>query len=166
MGPEPYSLAIIIAESMGSFAFRNVHIDATDIDEQDTFGKIIEEGTYPAEQVKRIPPDIFSKYFVPAAQEGCHRIIDTIRQCIHFQRHDLRSLKPIGVGYHLIVCKNVLLHFQPHERTDVIRMFHSALAPGGYFATEQTQKIPEELERLFSQVSPEGQLYKKLEAQA
>ena len=163
MGPEPYSLAIVIAESMGHFAFRNVRIDATDIDEQDTFGKIIEEGVYPAEQVKRIPPEIFSKYFVPAGLEGHHRIVDTIRQSVHFQRHDLCSLKPIGAGYHLILCKNVLLHFLPHERTQVIRMFHSVLAPGGFFGTEQTQKLPEELAHLFSQVSPEAQLFKKVE---
>jgi chemotaxis protein methyltransferase CheR len=165
MGPEPYSLAMIIAEKMGHFAFRNVRIDATDIDEQEVFGKTIEEGTYPEDQVKRIPPDIFSKYFVPAA-DGYHRIVDKIRESVHFQRHDLRSLKPIGTGYHLILCKNVLLHLQPEERVEVIKMFHSALAPGGYFATEQTQKIPDKIAHLFSQVSPEGQLFKKLEARA
>jgi chemotaxis protein methyltransferase CheR len=126
------------------------------------FEKIIKEAVYPAEQVKRIPPEIFSKYFVPASMEGHHRVIDTIRERIHFQKHDLRSLKPIGEGYHLILCKNVLLHFQPQERTEVIRMFHSALAPGGYFATEQTQKMPEELRDHFVQVSPEGQLFKKI----
>jgi chemotaxis protein methyltransferase CheR len=162
MGPEPYSLAIVIAESMGRFAFRNVHIDATDIDEQDSFGKIIREGVYPEEQVKRIPPEIFAKYFVPAEQGGHHRVIDTIRQSVHFQRHDLLSLKPIGTEFHLILCKNVLLHFQAHERTEVVRMFHSVLAPGGYFGTEQTQKLPPELEHLFAQVSPEAQLYKKV----
>jgi chemotaxis protein methyltransferase CheR len=163
MGPEPYTLAIVIAEKMGRFAFRNVRIDATDIDEQEVFGKTIDDGQYPEEQVKRIPPDIFAKYFVPAEKAGFHRVVDTIRQSIHFQRHDLQSLKAIGTGYHLILCKNVLLHFQPHERIEVIKMFHSALAPGGYFATEATQKMPEELKARFTQVSPEGQLYRKVE---
>ncbi len=166
MGPEPYSLAIVLAESMGHFAFRNVHIEATDYEEQENFGKIIEMGVYPADQVQRIPPEIFSKYFVPAEQEGQFRIIDSIRQSIHFQKHDLLSLKPIGEGFHLIVCKNVLLHFQPAERTKVIRMFHSALAPGGYLATERTQEMPEELSGHFHQISPEGQLFEKMEIAA
>ena len=166
MGPEPYSLAITLAESMGHFAFRNIHIDATDIDEQEDFGKTIESGVYPQDQVQRIPADIFAKYFVPAEQEGFFRIIDPVRQAIHFQRHDLLTLKPIGEGFHLIVCKNVLLHFSPDERAKVIRMFHSALAPGGYFATERTQEMPQELSHLFSQVSSEGQLFKKMEAAA
>ena len=41
MGPEPYSLAIMFAESMGKFAFKNLKIFATDIDTCDTFGGII-----------------------------------------------------------------------------------------------------------------------------
>lgn len=166
MGPEPYSLAITMSEKMGHFAFRNVRIDATDIDEQEDFGKTIALGAYPAEQVQRIPPEIFSKYFVPAQAEGYFRVIDSVRESIHFQRHDLLSLKPIGEGYHLIICKNVLLHFHPDDRTKVIRMFHSALGPGGYFATERTQEMPGELAHMFSQVSSEGHLYRKVEAAA
>jgi chemotaxis protein methyltransferase CheR len=164
MGPEPYSLAMIIADKMGHFAFRNVRIDATDIDEQGAFEKTIEDGSYPEEQVKRIPPEIFSRYFAPAEKPGYFRVVDTIRNSIRFQRHDLQSLKPIGAGYHLILCKNVLLHFQPQERIEVIRMFHAALAPGGYFATEQTQKMPEALAGYFTQVAQEGQLFRKVEA--
>ena len=164
MGPEPYSLAITIAESMGPFAFRNIHIDATDIDEQENFGKTIEMGVYPSDQVQRIPQEILAKYFVPAEEQGYYRIIDTVRQSIHFRKHDLLSLKPIAEGFHLIMCKNVLLHFQPKERSQVIKMFHSALATGGYFATEKTQEMPEELKHLFELISPEVHLYKKVEA--
>ena len=40
--------------------------------------------------------------------------------------------------FSLILCKNVLLHFDYAERLKVIRMFHDSLAPGGFFAMEQT----------------------------
>ena len=163
MGPEPYSLAITIAEKMGHFAFRNVHIDATDIDEQGVFEKIIENGVYPIDQLERITPEIFGKYFTPGEGKGEFRVVDSIRQAIHFKRHDLLSLKSIADGYRLIVCKNVLLHFHPAERVNVIRMFHSALAPGGFFATERTQEMPRELAHLFEKMSEEGQLYRKAE---
>ncbi len=163
MGPEPYSLAITLAERMSHFAFRNVHIDATDIDEQGDFGRTIEKAVYPKEELERIPRAILEKYFVPAEEQGYFRIIDTIRGSIHFRRHDLLSLKPIADGYQLIMCKNVLLHFSPDDRTKVIRMFHSALARGGYFATERTQEMPEQVAGLFERVSAEGQLYRKVE---
>ena len=63
-----------------------------------------------------------------------------------YQRHDLLSFQEIGQGYSLVLCKNVLLHFQPPERIEVLRMFHRALAPGGLFASEQTQEMPPELD--------------------
>ena len=159
MGPEPYSLAIRLAESMGQYAYRKVHIDATDIEE--TFGKIVTDGVYPEDQVKRIPAEIFSKYFVQDNLAGHYRVADPIRQSVHFQQHNLLSLKPIGEGYHLILCKNVLLHFQPNERAEVIKMFHAVLAPGGYFGTEKTQEMPEEMAPHFTQLSPEAHLFRK-----
>ncbi|BCG46498.1 Chemotaxis protein methyltransferase CheR [Citrifermentans bremense] len=48
------------------------------------------------------------------------------------------------------------------ERVEVFRMFHKALAPGGYLATENTQKLPPEVAHLFQQVVPDAQLYKKI----
>jgi len=162
MGPEPYSLAIVFAENMGHFAFKNVHIDATDIDESNLFGKIISEGVYPEEQVKRIPKDIFNKYFHPEPNNRHFRIDYNIRSHVFFQKHDLRSLEQIGEGFCLILCKNVLLHLKYQERVDVIKMFHKSLASGGFFATEQTQKIPKEIERLFEQVTNNGQLFRKV----
>jgi chemotaxis protein methyltransferase CheR len=163
MGPEPYSLAIVIAERMGQFMFRNVRIDATDIDEQDQFGKTIIAGVYPDDQLKRIPPELFQRYFAPADEPAHYRVVNEVRDRVHFQKHDLLSLQPIGSSYHLIMCKNVLLHFQQQERIEVFRMFHAALAPGGFFATEQTQKLPDEVAGLFEQVSPEGQLFRRRE---
>ena len=41
-------------------------------------------------------------------------------------------------------------------------MFHKALAPGGYLATENTQKLPPEVAHLFEQVVPDAQVFKKI----
>lgn len=163
MGPEPYSLAILFAENMGNFSFRNLRIEATDLDSSNLFEKIISEGVYHEDELKRIPRELFKKYFQPAGDAGCFKIDDLIRSRVFYRRHDLLSIQPAGDGFSLIVCKNVLLHFQPGERVEVIKMFHQALAPGGYFATEQTQKLPQETARLFEQVAADAQLFRKIE---
>ena len=163
MGPEPYSIAVILRENMGPFQFRNVSIHATDIDESGDFGEIIARGVYPEVQVKRIPSELLGKYFLPCDGMGQYRISDEIRKAVTFQRHDLLSLEPIREGFGLIVCKNVLLHFQPHERVKVIEMFHRSLSQGGYLVTEQTQELPREMERLFRSVTTLGQLFQKVE---
>lgn len=163
MGPEPYSLAILFAEKMGQFAFSNLRVCASDLDDCGTFGAIIREAAYREQELDRIPPEIFTKYFEPAAEPGYCRVIERVRRQVQFQQHDLLSLEPIGSGFSLILCKNVLLHFSPAQRVEVIRVFHSALAPGGFLAMEQTQKMPGELEGLFERVVLDGQLYRKAE---
>lgn len=164
MGPEPYSLAIVFAENMGRFAFKNLKIHATDYDSTNNFDKIIANGVYAEEEVKRIPTEIFKKYFRPNGKPGYFELIGEIKEKLLFRHHDLLTLKPIGQEFSLIICKNVLLHFQYPERIQVIKMFHGSLAEGGYFATEQTQKMPSEISQLFEQVSPDGQLFKKRSA--
>jgi chemotaxis protein methyltransferase CheR len=162
-GPEPYSLAIVLAERMGKFAFSNLLIDATDIDESGFFGDIIKEGVYSYEEVGRISEDVIAKYFekVQYATEK-YKIVDNIKTKLKFTRHNLLSLNPIGDNYSLIMCKNVLLHFQYEERIEVIKMFHKSLLPGGFFATEQTQKMPVEIIHLFEQVTPDAQLFRRI----
>jgi hypothetical protein len=42
-------------------------------------------------------------------------------------------------------------------------MFHRALAPGGLFASELTQDMPPELDRLFQRAIPDVQVFRKVE---
>lgn len=163
MGQEAYSLAMIFAENMGYFGFKNLRIHATDIDSCDLFGAIVTSGVYQEDELKRMPVELFVKYFRQAEKPGCYQIGESLRSRIEYRKHDLLSMQHIGEGFSLVLCKNVLLHFQPAERVEVIKMFHKALAPGGYFATEQTQKLPAELAHLFEQATPDAQIFKKIE---
>jgi chemotaxis protein methyltransferase CheR len=159
---EPYTLALILAESMGRFSFRNLKITATDLDGSNLFGDIIGRGIYPREEVERIPEDILLKYFTPLNNGENFQIDQQIRNSLFFQKNDLLSLRPVGKDFSLILCKNVLLHLQPRERIQVINMFYNSLVPGGFFATEQTQKMPEEVTHLFERVTPDAQLFRKI----
>ncbi len=165
MGPEPYSLAIVLRENMSHFLFRNVRIHATDIDEQDTFGPTITQGIYPYEQLQRMPADILGKYFHPTNGNGSqYQIADEIREAVVFQKHNLLTLRPIRDNFSLIVCKNVLLHFSPAERVQVMRMFHDALADDGFLVTEHTQLLPDELTSYFRPVVANARIYHKIPA--
>jgi len=158
-GPEPYSIAIVFRKQMGPFLFRNLRIWATDINER--FGEIISRGVYSDKETKRIAPDIRERYFCPWGDNGSLQVNEEIRKAVRFQQHDLLSLVPIREQFGLIVCKNVLLHFSPPERVEVIKMFHRALAQNGYFLAERTQELPAETAHLFSRVTSRGQLFRK-----
>ena len=163
MGQEPYTLSIMCAEKMSHFGFDNLRIDATDVESTGQFARMIEAGVYPKEELSRLPEGILEKYFEPNCRPGHFRVVDSIRKRVVHRQHDLLSFREIGDGYSLVLCKNVLLHFQPEERVEVLKMFHRALAPGGYFATEHTQEMPAELASLFDRVVPDAPLFRKVE---
>jgi chemotaxis protein methyltransferase CheR len=160
-GPEAHTLAILLSEKMSLFGLRNLRIEATDLDETRQFEGIVREASYPNSEVERIPAHLREKYFEAAGADRM-RVTESIRDLVHFRQHDLLSLEPIGEGFSLIVCKNVLLHFTPRQRVEVIRMFHRALDSGGYLVMEQTQKLAPGTEELFQQVVPDAQLFTKI----
>jgi chemotaxis protein methyltransferase CheR len=165
MGPETYTIAILLAENFGRFAFKNIHIDATDIDEQDTFGETIQKACYPYDQLQRIPEQFFKCYFSPSNQEGHFRVIENLKEKVHFHKHNLLSFNSVGEGYTLIVCKNVLLHFTQQQRIEVLKMYHRSLMPGGYLVLERTQQLPPEVHHLFEPLSTEAQFFKSVNIQ-
>ena len=161
MGPEPYTLAMLLRDRMDQPDFEKVKIQATDIDGSDLFDKIILAAEYPREQVQRIPPEIFEKYFIKVENRDSYRLTAEIRGAVTFQKHNLLTLNSIGKDFGLILCKNVLLHFNEQERINVIRMFYEALMEGGYLAMEQTQRLPAEFENRFEPVVSNARIYQK-----
>jgi chemotaxis protein methyltransferase CheR len=161
-GPESYTLAILLRERMSDYVFNNLHIHATDIDS--SFAEGVTAGVFPDQEVKRVPPEIFQKYFRPASRPGFVEVVPELRAKVRFSHRDLLSLRPIREGLSLIVCKNVLLHFDEAQRINVLQMFHRALQPGGTLVMERTQKLPETLATCFRQVAPYDQVFRKLDA--
>lgn len=159
-GPEPYTLAMLLRERMSDFVFRNVRIHATDIEPR--FGQRIAAGIYAEGEVKRIPKSLRQSCFQPA-EEGYVRVVEAIREKITFAKHDLLGLVPPREDFSLIICKNVLLHFDQAQRVRVLRMFHRALRPGGMLATEHTQKLPARVSNLFETISGRAQIHRRVE---
>jgi chemotaxis protein methyltransferase CheR len=163
MGMETYTFAIMLAEKMGKFALRNVKIHAVDIDNENVdFGKTVREGIYHKDLLQRVPAELFDKYFSPADKPDYFIIGTDLRNLIDFEQYDLLTLKLLRNDYSLIICKNVLLHFNYEQRIQVITMYHDMLLPGGLLAMENTQSMPEELKHKFKKLVDYGQLYEKI----
>lgn len=161
-GPEPYTLAILLRERMSDYVFRNVRIHATDI--EPGFAEQVTAGVFPNHEVQRVPPGILRKYFRPASSPGFVEIVPELRAKVTFSRHDLLSLRPFREGLSMIVCKNVVLHFDETQRIDVLRMFHRALQPGGTLVMEHTQALPRAVAPLFCRVVSHEQVFRKVDA--
>jgi chemotaxis protein methyltransferase CheR len=163
-GSEPYTLAIILKEILDEETFSRVQIYATDIDPNNRFEKIIKKGSYPQDDLKKIPEKLFVSNFIEDSDvRGNYLITEEIRKHVKYIQHNLLSLKPVIDGpFDVIVCKNVLLHFTEKQIIDIINMFYKSLSNDGFFITEQTQKLPASSSEQFSQFISNARIYKKL----
>ena len=159
MGQEPYTLIMLMAEHWPRELFQRVELWATDY--EDTFADIVTTARYPVENLKRVPPELLQRYSKPSGDDH-HTLEAVIRERLRFQLHDLLTLQPAAPSFAGVLCKNVLLHFLPPQRVDILRMFHHALAPNGLLATEQTQKLPAAVKPLFRQLSTDTQVHEKV----
>lgn len=162
-GEEPYTLAMLFAELLEPAEFRTLRIDATDREESTfpQFAAHIAAGIYHHTETLWVPRASFAKYFQETERPGYHQVVEQVRGTVRFFKNDLRTLTPVGSGYGLVVCKNVLLHITEAERNDVALMFARALAPGGFAAFETSQPMPEAAQPYFDRVKPGGAVYRR-----
>jgi chemotaxis protein methyltransferase CheR len=85
MGPEPYTLAIILREN-GTYVFPQCTHNGHRHRRKQSIWQDHPGRAYPREQVERIPQDLFNQYFEKAEKEGHFRIVEEIRRALRFVR--------------------------------------------------------------------------------
>ena len=125
-GEEPYSLAILLSELLGSrLGEIDVKIYGTDIDEESL--TLARRGDYTAHGLRRVPPQLRERYFTGA---GPYRIHRDLRRMVIFGRSNMLLDAPIS-HCNIIVCRNLLIYFDPEAQRQVVSKLHYALEPGG-----------------------------------
>lgn len=127
-GQEPYSLAMLFAEAVGSGALRDrVKIYATDADDD-----ALAEGrtaTYTPKQAADVPDDLRAKYFDSAG--GNCVVTRDLRRAVIFGRHDLLQDAPIA-KVDLLLCRNTLMYFNAEAQARVVQRLYFSLNASGY----------------------------------
>ena len=127
-GEEPYTLAMLIAESVRQNARElDVKIYATDVDEDAL--NTARAGLYRLESVKDVPRELFERYFVREGQ--LYRFRRDLRKWCIFGRHDLTQDSPLP-HLDLLVCRNVLIYFDTDLQERILPRFHYGIHEGGY----------------------------------
>ena len=127
-GEEPYSIAIALAETLGTdMSRRQARIYATDVDE--TALKLARGGTYSLDQLSGVSEDIRNRYFV--RNGDVYNIARNIRDLMIFSKHNLILDPPIP-HIDLLLCRNVLIYFKRTLQSNIIPKLHYALNENGY----------------------------------
>ncbi|HZO91630.1 MAG TPA: CheR family methyltransferase [Chthonomonadaceae bacterium] len=127
-GQEAYTLAMVLAEVLGTEAFRHrVKIYATDVDEEAlNYGR---QASYTPREVEDVPQPLLQKYF----ERNGHLYVFSkdLRSAVIFGRHDLTQDAPIS-RIDLLVCRNILMYFNAEIQERILTRFHFALRDGGF----------------------------------
>ena len=132
-GDEPYSLVMALSRHV---PINQIRITATDIDKQ-----VLDKarmGIYNEKSIAAVPADFKKKYFTKVGLS--YQISNEIKSKVEFKEHNLLESN-FPKGYHMIVCRNVLIYFTEEAKDEVFRKFYHSLAPGGILFIGSTEQI-------------------------
>jgi two-component system, chemotaxis family, CheB/CheR fusion protein len=122
-GEEPYSLALLIADLLGTdFPEWNVKVFATDVaGDAISFAR---RGLYP-ENVLNELPDNYRERFFERIDHG-YRVIKSLRQAVIFGQQNISRGVPFP-RIDLVTCRNLLIYLKPEVQQVVLDLFAYSL---------------------------------------
>ena len=156
-GEEPYSLAMLALEAAALVRPKPVvRVMASDLDEL-ILAKAV-AGRYPEASLASVSPARRSAYF--QADGAQWAVGQRLRDAIVFRRHNLFD-DPPPPDLDLILCRNVMIYFSRDLQQKLLRGFHAALRPGGYFVTGKTETVLGPVRSLWKPVSARARAFQK-----
>jgi chemotaxis protein methyltransferase CheR len=135
-GEEPYSLAILLSRLIPDPREWQITILATDINSR-ALGNAV-HGVYSDWSFRGVPQWVRQKYFTKTP-DGHDELQHAIRRMVTFSVLNLAednypSLSTNTNAMDIILCRNVLMYFEPKQQQKVIRSFQRSLLEGGWLA--------------------------------
>jgi two-component system CheB/CheR fusion protein len=155
-GEEAYSLAILAMQYLHSHDLPlDIEVYGTDISKEACAAA--REGRYGERKVARVPAALRQRYF--DACEGGYRVAAEVRRRVRFSVHDLFSVPPFSL-LDLVMCRNVLIHFDNAVRNTVIERFHASLGERGILILGKSEAAMGAALDLFELVDPRNKVYR------
>jgi chemotaxis protein methyltransferase CheR len=156
-GEEPYSLAIIMHDLLGSEKNNfMITILGTDIDEGSL--KTAKRGEYLPRQVENVRLGYLNRYF--QFEGEMYHLSDEIKEMVRFKKLDLFS-GVRGGNFDLILCRNVMIYFTKDMQKKLIDNFFNALNLGGYLILGKTETLIGNPDHKFHVLNARERIYQK-----
>jgi chemotaxis protein methyltransferase CheR len=140
-GEEPYSIAMTMVEAYNTET-PPVEIIASDID-TDVLAHA-QRGVYALERLSTVSERRRARFFQrgDGPNAGFARVRPLLRAMIDYRQINLQSETwPVPSGLDVIICRNVLIYFQPPLQQRIIRRFGALLAGHGMLITGHSENI-------------------------
>jgi two-component system, chemotaxis family, CheB/CheR fusion protein len=157
-GEEAYSLAIIFTEALQQLpkqhAFQ-VQIFASDLS-PDAIA-IARRGKYPLSISAHISDDRLENFFTK--HDTHYQINQRIRDLVLFAQQDV-IIDPPFTKLDLIICRNLMIYFDPKLQSRLLPLFHYSLRSGGMMLLGSSETIGR-FQHLFSPIESKFKLYNR-----
>ncbi len=143
-GQEPYSMAMVLAESIANLSQQKVEIWASDLSLE--MLKNAAGAIYTTRDVQGVSPARLRRFFLlgRGPREGSFRVVPEIRDLVKFRHIDLRNpVWAIPADFPMIFCRNVSIYFAEDERLMLLNRLAQHLRPGGWLAMGNGEILPE-----------------------
>ncbi len=130
-GEEPYTLAMMILEKLGSIAGWKVEIIANDISEE-VLSKA-RKGEYSGLTLRNVKPTVLDRFFDKVGD--LYRVKQEIKALVRFSHINLNEPRQMSMhsGFDAIFCRNVMIYFSDEVKRQIVRGFYNSLQPNGHF---------------------------------
>lgn len=131
-GEEPFSLGMILLDSVPDIASKDVKILATDISPT-ILGKA-RKATYGEGTLQDLPSGFLRKYFIKVRNEGsqAYQVNTNVRRMVRLAKLNLMDSWPMKGPFKVIFCRNVMIYFDRATQEKLINRFWGLLESGGY----------------------------------
>ena len=156
-GQEPYTVAMLLMDLKKNDAGikdADVSIVATDIDAPALAQA--REGLYDPSVEEDLPDQWRHDFFTLEA--GGLRVRPELKKMISFETHNLAGDPPYP-DLDIVVCRNILIYFNPALQVKVINKFHQGLKPGGFLLLGRYEMLLNEARRKFRCLDFDARLY-------
>jgi two-component system, chemotaxis family, CheB/CheR fusion protein len=158
-GEEAYTLAMLLAESLGMGEFRRrVKIYATDVDEVGLAQA--RQASYGERDVSHLSAELRDRYF--DSRDGRFVFHPDLRRSVIFGRNDLVQDAPIS-RVDLLVCRNTLMYFNAETQARILSRFHFALTGDGVLFLGKAEMLLSH-SNLFTPVDLKRRLFRKIQS--
>jgi chemotaxis protein methyltransferase CheR len=157
-GQEPYSLAMLLADSFPELASWKVRIYASDLNP--AVVQRAQQGVYSSLEVNRgLPIQMLIKFFNQTGAE--YTLKPEITKLVSFFPLNLLHAWP-SVGIDILFLRNVLIYFDAETKKQMFEKVHRVLAPDGYLFLG-TAETPYRIHEGFARVAlGSATAYKKI----
>tara|TARA_R100000322_G_scaffold104450_1_gene66570 strand:+ start:3064 stop:3861 length:798 start_codon:yes stop_codon:yes gene_type:complete len=137
-GEEPYSLAMLLGDVLGSNTWEVIGSDIS----MQVLEKA-ERGLYPLARTNHMPPGYLKRFCLKGTGTHAGKLLVSrnLRERVKFMQVNLNAELPKLGQFDVIFLRNVMIYFSAETKAQVVRRVLAQLRPGGHFFIGHSESL-------------------------